>query len=212
MKIEKLSKDNIKEFVRDMKLEDTDNLELNIDKNEFYGIKKEDTYLIGFDSVSFVDTIAILHYNPKLSDELFYECIEFLNKNLVVQSHLIIDVYDDKYMKLLDEKYKCREVKVMLGEIEDIYNINNDVSNNKEKFIDIEMDSIKYHDIKGNIICNFVKQNIFDEKLISDLHNFFISLKSNRILYTIYEENYEFLRSLGYDCLSKSYVIRNDLF
>ena len=97
-----------------MKLDGTENLERNIDKNEFYGIKKDDNYLLGFDSVSFVDTIAILHYSSKLSTELFYECIEFLNKSLVVQNHLIIDVYDDKYMKLLDEKYKCEEGQLVI--------------------------------------------------------------------------------------------------
>ena len=208
MKIEKLNKENIKEFIRDMKLDNIENLECNINKNEFYAIKKDDNYLIGFDSVSFIDTIAVLHFNSKLSNELFYECIEFLNKNIVVQSHLIIDVYDDKYMKLLGEKYKCKEVKVVFGNIDHGYKICNENSNNKEKFIDIEMDSIKYNDVKGNVFCNFVKQNIFDEKLIFELHNFFISIENNCITYVIYEENYDFLKNLGYDCVSKSYVIK----
>lgn len=208
MKIEKLNKDNIKEYIRDMKLDDTDNLERNINKNEFYGIKKDETYLIGFDSVAFVDTIALLHYNPKLSDELFYECIDFLNKNLVVHSHLIIDIYNDKYIKLLDKKYKCRDIKVILGKLEDNYEFNNEISSNNEKFVDIELKSIKYHDIKGNIVCNFVKQNIFDEKLIIDLHNFFVSLNKVCISYIIYEDNYDLLKTLGYDCLSKSYIIK----
>ena len=42
---------NIKEFIRDMKLENTENFELNIDKNEFYGVKNEDMFLIGFNSL-----------------------------------------------------------------------------------------------------------------------------------------------------------------
>ena len=209
MKIEKLNKDNIKEFIRDMKLTDTENFELNIDKNEFYGIKSDDMFLIGFDSLSFVDTIAILHYNPKLSDELFLECIDFLNRSLVVQSHLIVEVFDDKYMKLLDEKYKCKEMEVLLELVPGSYDYTSEKSSVKEKFIDIEMNSIKYNCFKGDIVCNFVKQNITNEKLILDLHNYFISLDVNYISFTIYADSYEYLKSLGYNCLCKRYIIKN---
>ena len=34
-------------------------------------------------------------------------------------------------------------------------------------------------------VCNFVKQNIFDEKLIIDLHNFFVSLNKECISYVL---------------------------
>jgi len=209
MKIEKLNKENVKEFIRDMKLENTENFELNIDKNEIYGVKKEDMFLISFDSLSLVDTIAILHYNPKLSDEMFYECIEFLNKSLVVQNHLIIEVFDKKYAGLLENKYKCKEMDVMLELVPGSYSYTNEKSNVKEKFVDIEMNSIKYNSFKGNIVCNFVKQNITDEKLILDLHAFFAELDINYILYTIYEDSYEYLGNLGYKWLCKRYVIRN---
>lgn len=212
MKIEKLNKENIKEFIRDMKLENTENFELNIDKNEFYGVKNEDMFLIGFNSLSMVDTIAILHYNPKLSAEVFYECIDFLNKSLVVQNHLIIEVFNKKYIELMDNKYKCKEMDVMLELVLDSYSYTNEKPNVKEKFVDIEMNSIKYNYFKDDIVCNFVKQNITDEKLILDLHNFFAELDINYILYTIYEENYEYLESFGYKLLCKRYIIRNDLF
>lgn len=209
MKIEKLNKENIKDFIKDMKLTDTENFERNIDKNEFYGIKKEEIFLIGFNSLSFVDTIAILHYNPKLSNEMFNECIDFLNRSLVVQNHLIVELYSDKYSKLLDEKFKCKEMDVLLELVKDSYNYNNQKSNVREEFIDIEMNSIKYNTFKGDIVCNFVKQNITDEKLIQDLHNFFTSLDVNYISYTIYEDSYEYLKNLGYKLICKRYVIKN---
>lgn len=212
MKIEKLNKENVKDFIRDMKLENTENFELNVDKNEFYGVKNEDMFLIGFNSLSLVDTIAILYYNPKLSADMFYECIDFLNRSLVVENHLIIEIFDDKYSKLLDDKYKCKEMNVMLELVNGSYNYTNERSNVKEKFVDIEMNSIKYNYFKSDIVCNFVKQNITDEKLILDLHNFFTGLDINYILYTIYEDSYEYLKSLGYKWLCKRYVIRNDLF
>lgn len=212
MKIEKLNKDNIKEFIRDMKLDDAEGLELNIDKSELFGLKKDDIFYLGFDSLSFVDTIAILYFNSKLSMELFYECIQFLNNSLVVQNHLIIQVFDDKYMKLMDDKYKCKEVQVMLELVNGTYEYGVENFNTKEKFIDIEMNSIKYNYSKVNVYCNFIKQNILEEKLINDLHNYFIDLDVNYITYTIYEDSFEYLKMLGYKCLCKSYVIRNDLF
>lgn len=209
MKIEKLNKDNVKEFIRDMKLTDTEDFERNIDKNEFYGVRNDDMFLIGFDSLSNVDTIAVLNYNPKLSNEMFSECIDFLNRSLVVQNHLIIEVFDEKYADVLDEKYRCKEADVLLELVKNSYNYTNDKSNVKEKFVDIEMNSIKYNTFKGDIVCNFVKQNITDEKLILDLHNFFTSLDVNYILYTIYEDSCEYLESLGYKCICKRYVIKN---
>lgn len=212
MKIEKLNKDNIKEFIRDMKLNDVENLEHNVDKSELYGVKIEDTFYMGFNSLSFVDTIAILNYSPKLSDELFYECISFLNKSLVVDNYLIIEVYNDRYMKLLEDKYKCKEIKVTLV-------VNSNASNDlevssdklfmKEKFVDLEMNSIKYNYSKDMVVCNLVKQNIQDEKMILDLHEYFKDSGVNVISFIIYEDSYLYLESLGYKCLFKSYVIRD---
>ena len=42
MKIEKLDKDNVEEYIRDMKLVDTDNLRNNINKLNEFGIKKDE--------------------------------------------------------------------------------------------------------------------------------------------------------------------------
>ena len=165
MKIEKLGKDNIKEFIRDMKLVNAEELELNVNKSEIYGIKKDDLFCLGFNSLTQVDTIAILHYNSKLSNEGFYECIDFLNKSLVVENHLIIEVYNDKYMKLLDDRYKCKEITVTFDV--DGNNVNRqDIIGDKlmkEKFAEIDMKSIKYNYSKEMVICNLVKQSIQDE-------------------------------------------------
>ena len=47
MKIEKLNKDNIKEFIRDIDI--ANDIELNISKSEYYAVKEEDIYLLAFD-------------------------------------------------------------------------------------------------------------------------------------------------------------------
>lgn len=212
MKIEKLSKDNIKEFIRNMKLDDAELLEINVDKSELYGVKKDDTFCLGFDSLTLVDTIAIFYYSPKMSNDLFYECIDFLDKSLVVENHLIIDVYDDKLMKLLDDEYKCKDMIVSLLSNNDDFKecIREEKYKAKEKFIDIEMKSIKYNYSKEIIMCNLVKQNIQDEKLIFNLHEYFKELNVNNINFIIFPDSYDYFKTLDYKCVSKSYVIRND--
>lgn len=215
MKIEKLSRDNIKEFIWDMKLSDTENLERNINKNEFYGVKKDDVFCLGFGSLSSVDTIAILFYNPKLSDESFYECINFLEKSLVVENHLIIEVYDDKYMSLLEEKYRCKEVCFSLR-IDGNSVTREDISSNnilmQEDIVEVDMKSIKYFTSKDMIICNLVKQNIQEERIISELHEKFLNLNIECINFMVLPDSYSYFKEIGYQCMSKCYVIRDDLF
>lgn len=209
MKIEKLNKDNIKEFIRDMKLTDTSNLETNINKSELYAIKNDDIFYLGFDSLAQLDTIAILYYNPKMSTEMFYKCIDFLDKSIVVQNHLIVEIFDDKYMKLLDEKYRCKELFVTYSISDN--NINNyDIINfrsEKEKFVQVEMMSIKYFSSSDMSICNLVKQNIQDENIILDLHNKFTDLGVKYVGFVVSLDKFDYFNSLGYVCLRKSYVI-----
>ncbi len=212
MKIEKLSKDNIKEFIRDMKIDDTDDLELNIYRKELYGIKKDDIFCLGFNSLSQIDTIAILYYSPKLSSETFYDCIEFLDKSLVVENHLIIDVYDEKYMKLLDDKYKCKYITVSYSLDNSVVHredVSSELTLVREKIVDIEMKSIKYYVSKNMIICDLVKQNIQDEKVISDLHSNLVKENVKYVGFTIFPDCLEYFKNIGYQCMSKSYVIRN---
>lgn len=211
MKIEKLNKDNIKEFIRDMKLNDADDLELSVDKSELYGVKKEDTFYLGFNTLAAIDTIAIMYCSSKLSNDLFYECIDFLNKSLVVENHLIIEVYDDKYMKLLDEEYKCKDICVSYaldGNVIKNENISSQHVTMKEKFVEIDMKSIKYYTSKDMIICNLVKQNIQDEANIEALHNEFVNHNVKYVNFTIYPDILDYFKSLNYTLISKSYVIR----
>lgn len=212
MKIEKLSKDNIEEFIRDMKISDN-NLELDIAKKELYGVLVDDTFCLGFNSLAQMDTIAILYYGYKLTDKLFFECIDFLDRSLVVENHLIIEVYDEKHMKLLEDRYKCREVCTSLaldGSVvkrKDIWESNTLV---KEKFVDIEMKSIKYYVSKDMVICSLVKQNIQDEKIILLLHNEFVNKGAHYISFSVFPDSLEYLKKMGYTCMSKSFVIKND--
>lgn len=213
MKIEKLSKDNIEEFIRDMKIIDSERLELDVNKKELYGVKNDDVFCLGFNSLSQIDTIAILYCSYKLTNELFLECVDFLSRSLVVESHLIIEVYDEKYMKLLDDRYKCKEACVSLA-IDGSIVKREDVSGSnvlvKEKFIDIEMKSIKYYAARDMIICNLVKQNIQDEKIILLLHNEFINMNVRYVNFSVSPDSLEYFKSIGYTCMSKCYVIRND--
>lgn len=209
MKIEKLNKGNIKEFIRDMKLNDTSNLEANINRSELYAIKIDDIFYLGFDSLAQLDTIAILYYNPKISTEMFYKCMDFLDKSIVVQKHLIVEVFDNKYIKLLEEKYRCKEVFVTYSTTDEKlndYNVIN-IRNEKEKFIQIEMMSIKYFSSNDMVVCNLVKQNIQDENIISDLHNKFTDLGVKYISFIVSLDKLEYFNNMGYECLKKSYVI-----
>ena len=215
MKIEKLSRDNIKEFIWDMKLSDAEDLERNVNKSEFYAVKKDNVFFLGFDSLSFVDTIAIINYNPKLSEEDFYECINFLEKSLVVENHLIIEIDNEKYMNLLEEKYRCKDSVFSLGlDGNDVSagNISVDTSLMKEELIEVEMKSIKYFSSDDIVVCNLVKQNIQEEKTIFELHNCFVNLGVNYINFTVLTDSSSYFKELGYTCVRKSYVIRNDLF
>lgn len=209
MKIEKLNKGNIKEFIKDMKLTDTNNLEVNINKSELYAIKIDDIFYLGFDSLAQLDTIAILYYNPKMSSEIFYDCMDFLDKSIVVQNHLIVEVFDDKYMKFLDEKYRCKEAfvtySISCNKINDNSIIN--FRNEKEKFVQVDMMSIKYFASNDMVICNLIKQNIQDENIILDLHNKFTDLGVKYVSFIISLDRIEYFNNMQYECLRKSYVI-----
>lgn len=205
MKIEKLTRDNIGQFIIDLRLEDTDSLEKNVDKSNLYGLKDDDTFCLGFNSsTDAYDSIAIVFYSSKLSPQRYLEAVEFLSQNLVVDNHLIISVYNDKHMKLMDDLYKCKEVIVTLK-------LNNQSSCNssmREKYADIDMKSIRYLSSKNEVICNLIKQNIQDEKTILGLHEFFKELNVNTVSFVVFDEISHYFTSLGYECFSKSYIIR----
>ena len=199
MKIEKLTKDNIKEFIRDLNLDNYD-IEKDINKLDYYGVKEDDVFYMSFIVLSEDDCIAIKHINKKLSDNKFLEFINYLNNSLVSKTHLIIRLYDDKYMKILNNKYKCKDMFISI-EREEVD------SNLKEKFAEIDMYNIRYLYSKKDIVCNLIRQNIQDVDMINRLHDYFVILDTNNISFIINEDLYDLLEGLGYKCIYKSYVI-----
>lgn len=212
MKIEKLNKENINEFIKSMNLDD-DALVSDINKREYYGVKDDANYLIGFVIEPDDDVITIKYDNAKVNSDSYLSIIKFLNENMVVKNHLIIKVFNSKRMKVLDDRYKCKEESVCLaldGNIE-----REDITGQfllREKFIDVEMKSIKYYYGKEMVICNLVKQNIQDEKVIGSLHEKFSDLNIKYLNFTIFPDSFDYFKELGYQCMGKSYVVKDDLF
>ena len=206
MKIEKLTNDNINLYINSMGYSVDDefisSLKKDINRKEYFTLCDEDNYYIGLISKSDIDTVAIVNYNSELTEEKFYECINFLKNSLVVESHLIIEVYDDKYMSLLEDKYRCREVLVTYGN-----DSNFDDYDSEEKYAEIEMKTIRYYGNNDIVTCNLIRQNIQDEKLIEDLHNYFINNKVKIINFVCYNESVEYFNNMGYECVSKCFVI-----
>lgn len=202
MKIEKLNKDNIKEFIRDIDI--ANDIELNISKSEYYAVKEEDIYLLAFEMLSDDDRISIKYINNKVKEEKFLDIINYLNNILVVKTHLIIDLYVDKFMNVLDNKFKCKEVYVSLVK-DDIIDNN---SKYREELVEIDMYNIRYLFSRNEIICNLVKQNIQDERLILELNSKFITMDNSVISFIISDDMIDlFTKELGYDIIYKSYVI-----
>ena len=202
MKIEKLNKDNIKEFIRDIDI--ANDIELNISKSEYYAVKEEDIYLLAFEMLSDDDRISIKYINSKVKEEKFLDIINYLNNILVVKTHLIIDLYVDKFMNVLDNKFKCKEVYVSLVK-DDIIDNN---SKYREELVEIDMYNIRYLFSRNEIICNLVKQNIQDERLILELNSKFITMDNSVISFIISDDMIDlFTKELGYDIIYKSYVI-----
>lgn len=206
MKIEKLNSENINAYVKNMGYgvddEFTCKLKRDVNRKEYFTICDEDNYYIGFISKSDIDTVAIVNCNNNLSDDKFYECINYLNNSLVVESHLIIEVYEDRYISLLEEKYRCKEVFVTDGEKVDI-----DDTDMEEEYAEIEMKSIRYFGNSNMVTCNLIRQNIQDEKLISDLNDYFRKNNVKVINFICYNDSLEFFKNMGYECVSKSFVI-----
>ena len=200
MKIEKLDKDNVEEYIRDMKLVDTDNLRNNINKLNEFGIKKDDKFVFSF--IPYDDFIGVSFGNYKIDDILVKEIFNFLNNNLSFDGHLLVEVYNDKVIDIMDSLYRVKNINV-----NKIIKDGDDNSLQKEKYADIDMRSIKYFDSKNNIFCNLYSQNIQDEDIINKLDMFFIENNANSIDFCILPDSLEYMESLGYKCNSKLYII-----
>jgi len=149
------------------------------------------------------DCIAIKNISKKLSDDKFLEFIEYLNNSLVSKTHLIIRIYDDKYMKILGRNYKCKDMFISLEREEVDTNL-------KEKYAEVDMYNIRYLYSKKDIVCNLIRQNIQDISIINRLHDYFVMLDTDNVSFIIYEDLYELLEGLGYKSIYKSYII-NDI-
>ena len=200
MKIEKLDKDNIEEYIRDMKLVDTDDLRNNINKLNEFGIKKDDKFVFSF--IPYDDFIGVSFGNYKIDDILVKEIFNFLNNNLSFGGHLLVEVYNNKVIDIMDSLYRVKNINV-----NSIIKDGDDSSSQKEKYADIDMRSIKYFDSKNNIFCNLYSQNIQDEDVIKKLDKFFIESNANSIDFCILPDSLEYMESLGYKCNSKLYII-----
>ena len=200
MKIEKLDKDNVEEYIRDMKLVDTDNLKNNINKLNEFGIKKDDKFVFSF--IPYDDFIGVSFGNYKIDDILVKEIFNFLNNNLSFDGHLLVEVYNDKVIDIMDSLYRVKNINV-----NKIIKDGDDNSLQKEKYADIDMRSIKYFDSKNNIFCNLYSQNIQDEDVIKKLDKFFIENNANSLDFCILPDSLEYMESLGYKCNSKLYII-----
>ena len=200
MKIEKLNKENIDAFIRDLSLNEANDLEKNIDKVSYFGIKNDNTFIMGFDALSDEDKIAIIYVRNKIKENEVKDCISFLTKSLSFNNHLIIDVFDKKLISVLDSVYKVKEVGVSLTD----YIENNNL---KEKLVDIEMKTIRYFAFKKMFYCNLVRQNIQDETTISMIDNYFKKQDFDNISFIIFEKNVEFFNELGYSIVYKSYIV-----
>ena len=202
MKIEKLSKENIKDFLGDLNIEDS-YLESNVNRLEVFGIKEENTFYMAFEMVLDDDRIAIKYINNKLSSDKFYECIDYLNKSLVVNSHLIINIYDKYYSDILNEKYRCKDAYVSLnGEVVDNKNM-------KEEYAEIDMMNIRYYNSGNIVLCNLIRQNIQDEIVINRLDEIFKGMEVDNIAFIIYDLLEPIFEDLGYKTVYKSFVIED---
>lgn len=203
MKIEKLDKENIKDFIGDLNI-DAAYLESNINKLEVFGIKEENTFYMAFEMVIDDDRIAIKYINNKLSSDKFYECIDYLNNSLSYNNHLIINIYDKYYSDILGEKYRCKDVYVSLND-NVIYN-----RDLKEEYAEIDMMNIRYYaSFNGVVICNLIRQNIQDENIINRLDEYLKNKNYNNIIFVVYDSIVNILENLGYKVIYKSYVIED---
>lgn len=202
MKIEKLNKENIRDFLGDLDIEDA-YLESNVNRLEVFGIKEENTFYMAFEMVIDEDRIAIKYINSKLSSGKFYECINYLNNSLVVNSHLIINIYDKYYSSILGEKYRCKDEYVSLtGNVIDGKNL-------KEAYAEIDMMNIRYYISNNNVLCNLVRQNIQDENVINRLNDYFKDKNYNNVIFIISDLLEPIFEDFGYKTIYKSYVIED---
>lgn len=205
MKIEKIDSDNIKEYIKDLGIDVTLDGEKSIVNINTFGIKEEEKFLFSFTSLSEDDLISITFGKKKIYGDIVKRGINFLNNSLSFDGHLIIQVCDKKLMDIMDELYRVKMVFVSKknGEI-----VNSSIS--KEKYAEVDMRSIKYFYTKNEINCNLYSQNIQDEDVIKKLDEIFMKCSTNIIDFCILPDSLDYMKKLGYECVSKRYVIEDN--
>ena len=200
MKIEKINRDNIKEFIHDIGINTSYNSEKEIINNMF-GVKDNDKFLFSFISLSEEDLISIDFGNNKINNSIVEKCISFLCNNLSYNGHLIIQASDDNLINVMDDLYRIKMISVFKG-----VSIS-DVIPPKEKYADIDMKSIKYFYSKNDVVCNLYSQNIQDEEIIRLLDDFFNDGSFASVEFIIIPDSLEYMNELGYKCKYKRYII-----
>lgn len=200
MKIEKIDKDNIKEYIKDLHIDIIYEDEKQIINNTF-GVKQDDKFLFGFASLNEEDLISITFGENKIDDIIIKRCIDFLNNSLSFNGHLAIQADDDNLIDIMDDLYRVKLISVFKG-----ISINNNIPS-REKYADIDMRSIKYFYSKNDIVCNLYSQNIQDEEIIKKLDEFFNDGSYSSIEFIIVPDTFNFMKELGYKCKSKRYII-----
>ena len=200
MKNEKINKDNIKEYIRDMGIDITYVDEKQLINNTF-GVKKDNKFLFGFVSLSEEGLISITFGDNKIDDVIVKECVNFLNSNLAFDGRLSILVNEDNLINIMDDLYKVKMISVFKGIID------SDSIPTKERFADIDMKSIKYFYSKNDIVCNLYAQNIQDENIITKLDDFFDNNNYSLVEFIIIPDSFKFMEELGYKCYSKRYIV-----
>lgn len=193
MKIEKLDKDNIKEYIRDMKITCASNMEDEVGKLNEFGIKKDDKFIFSFFLSD--NCICASFGNSKVDDSLVKEIFSFLNSNLSFDGHLLVLIEQNRVMDIMDSLYRIKDVSVS-KKIRDVsFN-----SQMREKYAEIDMRSIKYFASKEYVSCNLYSQNIQDEEVIRKLDEYFSILDVGCINFTILPDSLSYIETLGYKC------------
>ena len=203
MKIEKIDNDNIKEYIKDLGIDATYEDEKSIINVDTFGVREEDKFLFSFTSLPEEDLISITFGKKKVDSDVVKRCINFLNNSLSFNGHLVVQTSDKKLMEIMDDLYRVKLIFVT----KKVKNCEAGKLGVKEKYADIDMRSIKYFCSKNDINCNLYSQNIQDEDIIKKLDEFFMECNTGNIFFCIIPDSYDYMMSLGYECVSKRYVV-----
>lgn len=194
MKIEKLSENNIKKYIKDTK----HNYNLNANRG-YFGIKKDGKFIGGYDFSS--DWISIFFRND-IDDDLLKETFTFLKDEISPDKPLVVETGKNEVIKIMNKLYVTQRA-IVSKRINDVHG----KLIMKEKEVDFKNLKIKYRDFDNDISCDLEGQNIKDEETIEYLDKYFVSLKVKVINFIVASECLDYVKSLGYEECIKKYII-----